>query len=141
MRKRDLANIVRTTDSTMAIPSHPNDESAPIMFGEAGFIVQTDEGSIVLSSSDDIEVLLNDPFISLSADLFGHLMFVSYGAILDMSDEDSTPIPTRIIVGISREGALASAMRRLDNDEAIIDEEGEMVQGEMRKVLLELAQG
>lgn len=104
---------------------------------------------MVLSSFsvESLDEILSDPFIPLSADLFGYLMFVTYGAVAQIDprtgepEDDTDVIATRIIVGVSREGAVVSALRRLDNNEALLDENGDTVQGELRDLLLEIAQG
>lgn len=143
MRKQDLVQIVADTNEQLEMPDHPLHDT-PIIFGDAGFVVSTSEGHMVLATSNHLEDLLEDPFVPLSADLFGHLMFITYGAVVVANedgdiDEDEEPVPTRLIIGISREGAVVSAMRRLDNRESIIDEDGFSVQGELREVLLGLA--
>ncbi len=149
MRKNQLVDIVRATCESMPIPDSPSDTGVPIMFGKVGFVMQTNEGSMVLSSFsvDSLDEILSDPFIPLSADLFGYLMFVTYGAVAQIDprtgdvEDDTDVIATRIIVGVSREGAVVSALRRLDNNEALLDENGDTVQGELRDLLLEIAQG
>lgn len=126
----------------MALPEHPDDNSVAIMFGEAGFVVDTPDGGLVLSKNDDMGELLDDPFLSLASDLYGHIMLVSYGMLaqVDMRDGSSDMFPARVIVAVSREGFCASALRRLDTDESVYDEKGE-VAGELRDVLIAIAKG
>jgi hypothetical protein len=138
----EVARLVRKVDSEMAIPEHPEDESVAIMFGQAGFVASTPVGNLVLSTNDDMEALLSDPFLTIASNLYGHIMLVSYGmlASLDLENGSSDLYPARVIVAVTKDGFCASALRRLDTDETVIDDEG-MVAGELRDVLVAIAKG
>lgn len=140
--QEEIARLVRKVDNDMNMPDHPEDDSVAIMFGEAGFVVDTPDGGLVLSKNYDMGELLDDPFLSLASDLYGHLMLVSYGMLtsLDIESGESDMFPARVIVAVSREGFCASALRRLDTDESLYDDEGE-VAGELREVLISIARG
>lgn len=145
-QQQEIARLVEETDVRMDIPSDPNDKSVPVVFGECGFISYTDEGVVLLSHGSDLEELMTDPFLSVASELFGNIMFVTYGFMgkmlddTDEVDEDFEMFPTRVIVGVTREGFCASAIRRLDTNEYTLDSEG-IVSGGMKDELVRIARG
>ena len=114
--------MVKELDALMPLPDSPSDEKIPVMFGEGGFVVMSDNGSpLVLGTYTDPELMFGDKSISPFANGFGHLFAVNYGALFD-EDED-TLRAMRVIIGVTAEGLATSVFRDLLTSEIIFVDE------------------
>jgi hypothetical protein len=129
MNTHQLVSMVKELDNLMPVPEHPEDENAPIRFGNAGFIVMGDNGTpMVLNSYDNPRQMMEDRSIAPFAGGYGHLFLVSYGAVLSEIDEDDDPdnaeiVPVRLIIGLSSEGIATTLFRNLATDEVTFCDE------------------
>lgn len=123
--KEELVRMAKELDALMPLPDSPEDEGVPVMFGEGGFVVMSDNGSpLVLGTYTDPEAMFGDKTISPFANGFGHLFAVNYGALFDEDEQSLRAM--RVIVGVTFDGIATSVFRDLMTDEIIfIDEKCE----------------
>ena len=122
MNTEQLVSMVKELDALMPLPDSPDDETPPVMFGEGGFVVMSDNGSpLILGTYNDPEVMFGDKSISPFANGFGHLFAVNYGALFDEDEESLRAM--RVIVGVTADGLATSIFRDLLTNEIIFVDE------------------
>ena len=94
--------------------------------------------AVIMASYDDPQELLDDPFMGMATELYGHMFVVAYGAVI--AEGDDNVHPARIIIGVSKEGLTSTLMRTLDVEGYVHDEEGEHL-GELHVALIKMAKG
>ena len=137
MRQQEIADMVRHIDLVLPIPEHPEDKCA-VEFGTTGVLAMSGDTAVIMASYDDPQELLDDPFMGMATELYGHMFVVAYGAVI--AEGDDNVHPARIIIGVSKEGLTSTLMRTLDVEGYVHDEEGEHL-GELHVALIKMAKG
>jgi hypothetical protein len=124
MNKEQLVSMTKELDALLPMPTHPDDENAPVMFGVGGIVVMTDNGSpLLLGCYDDPSDLFADTSIAPFGNGFGHLLFVHYGVLTELENEETPMRPMRVIVGITPDGLTTSLFRDVSENEIVFVDE------------------